>query len=44
MGRATESCTEIDKAEQMKFADEYCTALATEILSRTSDEELAAIP
>lgn len=32
------------KAEHMKFADEYCTALATEILSRTSDEELAAIP
>ena len=30
--------------EQMKFADEYCTALATEIISRTSDEELAAIP
>lgn len=32
------------KDEQMKFADEYCTALATEIISRTSDEELAAIP
>ena len=27
--------------EQQQFADEYITAIATEIVSKTSDEELA---
>ena len=27
--------------EQQQFADEYMTAIATEIVSKTSDEELA---
>jgi hypothetical protein len=29
--------------EQMKFADNYCEAIATEIVSSTTDEQLAAI-
>ena len=29
--------------EQQQFADEYMTAIATEIVSKTSDEELAAM-
>lgn len=29
------------REEQQQFADEYMTAIATEIVSRTSDEELA---
>jgi hypothetical protein len=29
--------------EQMKFADNYCEAIAVEILSRTTDEQLAAM-
>ena len=28
------------KEEQRKFVDEYCEAIATEIVSRTTDEEL----
>lgn len=31
------------REEQQQFADEYMTAIATEIVSRTSDEELAAM-
>ena len=31
------------REEQQQFADEYMTAIATEIVSRTSDEELAKI-
>ena len=27
--------------EQMKFADSYCEAIATEIVSSTTDEQLA---
>ena len=30
----------MSKEEQQKFADGYCQAIATEIISRTSDEEL----
>lgn len=29
--------------EQQIFADSYCEAIATEIVSRTSDEELASM-
>ena len=29
--------------EQQQFADEYMTAIATEIFSKTSDEELTAM-
>ena len=29
--------------EQQHFADEYMTAIATEIVSKTTDEELASI-
>lgn len=29
--------------EQQQFADEYMTAIATEIVSKTSDEELAVM-
>ena len=29
--------------EQMKFADNYCKAIATEIVSSTTDEQLAAL-
>ena len=29
--------------EQMKFADDYCKAIATEIVSSTTDEQLAAL-
>lgn len=29
--------------EQMKFADNYCEAIAVKILSRTTDELLAAM-
>jgi uncharacterized protein YoaH (UPF0181 family) len=29
--------------EQQQFADEYMTAIATEIVSKTTDEELASI-
>lgn len=29
------------KQEQQQFADAYCTAIATEIVSRTSDEDLS---
>lgn len=31
------------REEQQQFADEYMTAIATEIVSKTSDEELAAM-
>lgn len=31
------------REEQQQFAQEYMTAIATEIVSRTSDEELAAM-
>ncbi|MBQ7179791.1 MAG: hypothetical protein IJR87_00700 [Bacteroidaceae bacterium] len=31
------------REEQQQFADEYMTAIATEIVSHTSDEELAAM-
>jgi hypothetical protein len=31
------------REEQQQFADEYMTAIATEIVSRTSDEELEKI-
>ena len=31
------------KEEQHQFVDEYMTAIATEIVSKTSDEELAEI-
>ena len=31
------------REEQQQFAQEYLTAIATEIVSRTSDEELAAM-
>jgi hypothetical protein len=31
------------REEQMKFADDYCEAIATEIVSSTTDEQLAAI-
>ena len=38
--RAAPSMT---REEQQQFADEYMTAIATEIVSKTSDEELAAM-
>ena len=31
----------LSKEEQQKLADEYCHAIATEIVSGTTDEELA---
>lgn len=31
------------REEQQQFADEYMTAIATEIVSKTSDDELAAM-
>ena len=31
----------MSKEEQQQFADEYCEAIATEIVSRSTDEELA---
>ena len=31
------------REEQQQFADEYMTAIATEIVSKTSDEQLAAM-
>lgn len=31
------------REEQHQFADEYMTAIATEIVSKTSDEELAVM-
>lgn len=31
------------REEQQQFADEYLTAIATEIVSRTTDEQLAAM-
>ena len=31
----------MSKEEQQKFADGYCEAIATEIVSRSTDEELA---
>lgn len=31
----------LPKAQKQKLAEEYCLAIATEIASRTSDEELA---
>lgn len=31
----------LPKAQKRKLAEEYCLAIATEIASRTSDEELA---
>ena len=31
----------MSKEEQQKFADAYCEAVAVEIVSRTSDEELS---
>lgn len=33
----------LSKEEQLKFADEYCEAIAVEIVNRTPDEELAKI-
>ena len=33
----------LSKEEQHKLADEYCRAIATEVLSGTTDEELAAM-
>jgi len=33
----------MNREEQQQFADEYMTAIATEIVSKTSDEELAAM-
>lgn len=33
----------LSKEEQLKFADEYCAAIAVEIVNRTPDEELAKI-
>ncbi len=33
----------MSKEEQQKFADGYCEAIATQIVSRTTDEELAKI-
>ena len=33
----------MSKEEQQKFADGYCEAIATEIVSRSTDEELAKI-
>ena len=38
--RAVPTMTKINK---QRFAKEYLTAIATEIVSRTSDEELAAM-
>lgn len=37
------STPSMTREEQQQFADEYMTAIATEIVSRTSDEELAKI-
>ena len=31
------------REEQQQFADEYMTAIATEIVSKTTDEQLAAM-
>ena len=33
----------MSREEKRQFADGYCEAIATEILSRTSDEELAGL-
>lgn len=33
----------MSKEEQQKFADNYCEAIATEIVRRTTDEELATL-
>ena len=33
----------MSREEQRQFVDGYCEAIATEILSRTSDDELEAI-
>ena len=33
----------MSKEEQQKFADAYCEAVAVEIVSKTSDEELSEI-
>ena len=33
----------LPKDEQHKLADDYCRAIATEIVSKTTEEQLAAI-
>ena len=33
----------MNREEQQKFADSYCEAIASEIVSRTTDEELARL-
>lgn len=33
----------MNREEQQKFAQEYLTAIATEIVSRTTDEQLSAM-
>ena len=34
----------LSKEEQHKLADEYCQAIAKEIVSKTTDEQLSALP
>lgn len=34
----------LSKEEQHKLADEYCQAIEKEIVSKTTDEQLAALP
>ena len=34
----------LSKEEQGKLADDYCHAIAEEVVSHTTDEQLAALP
>ena len=34
----------LSKEEQRKLADEYCQTIAKEIVSKTTDEQLSALP
>ena len=34
----------LSKEEQHKLADEYCQAIAKEIVSKTTDEQLSVLP